>query len=89
MAKRIPPVKVRDKRHVAGFYVAELPANGGIRLQLLRIFFLALGKIVLFFFPLLVCFNQLLQLPLTNRAFASRPDTSRYVFPGARTHERP
>jgi integrase len=27
--------------------------------------------------------------PLTNRAFASRPEAPRYVFPSARTHERP
>ena len=26
--------------------------------------------------------------PLTNRAFPSRPDAPRYVFPSARTHER-
>jgi integrase len=27
--------------------------------------------------------------PLTNRAFPARPDAPRYVFPSARTHERP
>jgi integrase len=27
--------------------------------------------------------------PLTNRVFPSRPDAPRYVFPSARTHERP
>jgi integrase len=27
--------------------------------------------------------------PLTNRVFPSRPNASRYVFPSARTHERP
>ena len=27
--------------------------------------------------------------PLTNRAFPSRPDALQYVFPSARTHERP
>jgi len=27
--------------------------------------------------------------PLTNRAFPSRPNARRYVFPSARTHERP
>jgi integrase len=27
--------------------------------------------------------------PLTNRVFTSRPDAPRYVFPSARTHERP
>jgi integrase len=27
--------------------------------------------------------------PMTNRVFPSRQDAPRYVFPGARTHERP